>query len=129
MFNLHFNPIEIKSDAHLRYRIAIEKVFGKDFLENRTNSCSYHFDKNVLTHNVCIKKEDIEIYMNCVTGDDYHTTKEQYKSLISRQVKRDKKPLISTLNIWDKFLGNLNTDGLHHISQTFMLFQMQAKQK
>ena len=40
-----FNPIEIKSDEHPGNRIAIEKVFGKDFLENRTSSCSYHFDK------------------------------------------------------------------------------------
>ena len=42
-----FNPIEIKSDEHPGNRIAIEKVFGKDFLENRTSSCSYHFDKSV----------------------------------------------------------------------------------
>ena len=41
-----FNPTEIKSDEHSGKRIAIEKVFGKYFLENRTSSCSYHFDKN-----------------------------------------------------------------------------------
>ena len=107
MLNLHLNPVEIKSDAYLGYRTAIEKVFGKDFLENRTNSCSYHFDKNVVRHKVRIEKEDIEIYMSRVTGDDYHITKEQYESLISRQVKRNEKLLISTLNFWDKFLDNL----------------------
>ena len=106
MLNLHLNPIEIKSDVYLGYKAAIEKVFGKDFLENRTNSCSYHFDKNVVRHKVCIEKEDIEIYMNRVTRSDYHIAKEQYESLISRQVKRNKKPLISTLNFWDKFLDN-----------------------
>ena len=31
-----FNPIGNKSDEHPGNRIAIEKVFGKDFLENRT---------------------------------------------------------------------------------------------
>ena len=55
-----FNPIEIKSDEHPGNRIAIEKVFGKDFLENRTSSCSYHFDKSVARHKVYIKKEDIQ---------------------------------------------------------------------
>ena len=42
-----FNHVEIKSDEHPGNRIAIEKVFGKDFLENRTSSGSYHFDKSV----------------------------------------------------------------------------------
>ena len=37
-----FNPIEIKSDERLGNRIATEKLIGKDFLENRTSSCSYH---------------------------------------------------------------------------------------
>ena len=71
-------------------------MFGKDFLENRTSSCSYHFDKNGARHKVCIKKEDIEIYMNCVIGENYQITKEQNESLIIIQVKGNRKPLVST---------------------------------
>ena len=63
-----FNPIEIKSDEHPGNRIAIEKVFGKDFLENRTSSYSYHFDKSVARHKIFIKKEDIQIYMKLTSN-------------------------------------------------------------
>ena len=76
-----FNPIEIKSDEHPGNWIAIEKVFGKDFLENRTSSCSYHFDKSVARHEVYIEKKDIQIYMkltsnlkNCVAVEEYQRT-------------------------------------------------------
>ena len=71
------NPIEIKSDEHPGIRIAIKKVFGKDFLENRTSSCSYHFGNSVARHKACIKKENIQIYMklpsnlkDCVTVEE-----------------------------------------------------------
>ena len=79
-----FNPIEIKSDEHPGNRIAIEKVFGKDFLENRTSSYSYHFDKSVARHKIFIKKEDIQIYMKLTSNlkswvivEEYQRTKEQ----------------------------------------------------
>ena len=95
-----FNPIEIKSDELPGNRIAIEKVFVKDFLENRTSSCSYHFDKSVAKHKVYIKKEDIKIYMkltsnlkNWVTVEEYQRTKEQCESFRNRQVEGDRKPL------------------------------------
>ena len=57
-----FNPIEIYSDEHPGNRIAIEKVLGKDFLENRTSSCSYHFDKSVARHSL-YQERSIQIYM------------------------------------------------------------------
>ena len=88
-----FNSREMKSDEHPGNRIAIEKVFGKGFLENRTSSCSYHFDKSVARHKVYIKKKYIQIYMkltsnlkNCVTVEEY---------------QRIRDPLISTFKFWD----------------------------
>ena len=90
-----FNSREMKSDEHPGNRIAIEKVFGKGFLENRTSSCSYHFDKSVARHKVYIKKKYIQIYMkltsnsnskNCVTVEEY---------------QRIRNPLISTFKFWD----------------------------
>ena len=51
----------------LAIRIGVDEVFGKNYLENRRNSGSYHFDKNVTRHKVYIKKKkDIEICMNCL---------------------------------------------------------------
>ena len=79
-----FNHIEIKSDEHPGNWIAIEKVFGKDFLENRTSSYSYHFDKSVARHKIFVKKEDIQIYMKLTSNlkswvivEEYQRTKEQ----------------------------------------------------
>ena len=79
-----FNHIEIKSDEHPGNWIAIEKVFGKDFLENRTSSYSDHFDKSVARHKIFIKKEDIQIYMKLTSNlkswvivEEYQRTKEQ----------------------------------------------------
>ena len=63
--------------SNLTSTLAIEKVFGKDFLENRTSSCSYHFGNSVARHKACIKKENIQIYMklpsnlkDCVTVEE-----------------------------------------------------------
>ena len=54
-----------------------------------------------------MKKEDIQIYMkltsnlkNCITVEEYQRTKEQYESLINRQLEGDRKPLISTFKFW-----------------------------
>ena len=83
-------------------------MFGKDFLESRTRSCSYHFGNSVARQKVKIKKEDIQIYMrltsnfnDCATVEEYQRTKEQYESLINRQLEGDRKPLINTLKFWD----------------------------
>ena len=134
-----FNPIEIKSDEHPGNWIAIEKVFGKDFLENRTSSCSYHFDKSVARHEVYIKKKDIQIYMkltsnlkNCVTVEEYQRTKEQYESLINRQLEGDRKPLISTFKFWDNLKYRWATvykSNLHAIPNASLAEAAQASMK
>ena len=38
---------------------------------------------------------------NCVTVEEYQRKKEQYESLINRQLEGDMKPLISTFKFWD----------------------------
>ena len=38
---------------------------------------------------------------NCVTVEEYKRTKEQYESLINRQLERDRNSLISTFKFWD----------------------------
>ena len=134
-----FNPIEIKSDEHPGNRIAIEKVFGKDFLENRTSSCSYHFSISVARCKVFIKKEDIQIYMkltsnlkNCVTVEEYKWTKEQYESLISRQLEGDRKPFISTFKRWDNLKYRWTTSyksNLHAIPNASWAEAAQASTK
>ena len=134
-----FNPIEIETDEHPGNRIAIEKVFGKDFVENRTSSCSYYFGKSVTRNKVYMKKEDIQIYMkltsnlkNCVTVEEYQRTKEQYESLINRQLEGDRKPLISTF----KFCYNLKyrwatayKSNLHAIPNASLAEAAQASMK
>ena len=134
-----FNSREMKSDEHPGNRIAIEKVFGKGFLENRTSSCSYHFDKSVARHKVYIKKEDIQIYMkltsnlkNCVTVEEYQRTKEQYESLINRQLEGDRRPLISTFKFWDNLKYRWATaykSNLHAIPNASLAEAAQASMK
>ena len=41
----------------LAIRIGIDEVFGKNYLENRRNSGSSHFDENVTRHEVYIYKK------------------------------------------------------------------------
>ena len=40
-------------------------------------------------------------FNDCATIEEYQRTKEQYESLINRQLEGDRKPLISTLKFWD----------------------------
>ena len=45
-----FNPILIKCDDHKGNRNGIEAVYGEEFLDSRTSSCLYLFEK-------CLKKK------------------------------------------------------------------------
>ena len=40
-----FNPYHLKDDEHAGNKVGMESVFGKKFIEERTSSCEYHFDK------------------------------------------------------------------------------------
>ena len=45
-----FNPLIIKCNEHLSNQNGKEAVFGQKFVENRTASCEYHFEKSVEKH-------------------------------------------------------------------------------
>ena len=45
-----FNPSIIQCDEHLSNQNGTEAVFGQEFIENRTASCEYHFEKSVEKH-------------------------------------------------------------------------------
>ena len=77
-----FNPIHIKCDEHSGNRIGITAVFGDEFLENRTSSCEYHYDKSVEKHKKYVRNEDVGLYKtlsssikNSVTTDHYNNAK------------------------------------------------------
>ena len=69
---------------------------------------------------------------NCVTVEEYQRTKEQYESLINRQLEGDRKPLISTF----KFCYNLKyrwatayKSNLHAIPNASLAEAAQASMK
>ena len=90
-------------------------------------------------HEVYIKKKDIQIYMkltsnlkNCVTVEEYQRTKEQYESLINRQLEGDRKPLISTFKFWDNLKYRWATaykSNLHAIPNAILAEAAQASMK
>ena len=45
-----FNPSIIQCDEHLSNQNGTEAVLGQEFVENRTASCEYHFEKSVEKH-------------------------------------------------------------------------------
>ena len=46
-----FNLAHMKYDEHPGNQIAIKKVFGVKFYQERTSSCEYHINKSVEKHN------------------------------------------------------------------------------
>ena len=54
-----FNPVHIKYDEHPGNQIAIKKVFGVKFDQERTSSREYHFNKSVEKHKKFLRNEDI----------------------------------------------------------------------
>ena len=54
-----FNPVHMKYDEHPGNQIAIKKVFGVKFYQERTSSCEYHFNKSVEKHKKFLRNEDI----------------------------------------------------------------------
>ena len=57
-----FNPSIIQCDKHLSNQSGIEAVFGQEFVENRTVSCNYHFEKSVEKHLKLLSTEDQQSY-------------------------------------------------------------------
>ena len=69
-----FNPILIKCDDHKGNRNGIEAIYGKEFLESRTSSRLYHFDKSVKKHVCFIFKEHQDVYYKLLNDlKDCHT--------------------------------------------------------
>ena len=53
-----FNPSIIQCDEHLSNQNGIEAVFFFDFVENRTASCEYHFEKSLEKHLKLLPTDD-----------------------------------------------------------------------
>ena len=53
-----FNLSIIQCDEHLSNQNGIEAVFGQEFVENRTASCEYHFEKSVEKHLKLLPTDD-----------------------------------------------------------------------
>ena len=54
-----FNLVHMKCNEHPGNQIAIKKVFGVKFYQERTSSCEYHFNKSVEKHKKFLRNEDI----------------------------------------------------------------------
>ena len=57
-----FNPLHMKYDEHPGNQIAIKKVFGVKFYQERNSSCKYDFNKSVEKHKKFLRNEDMK---NC----------------------------------------------------------------
>ena len=81
------NPTILQCDEHISNCKGIEAVLGKTFLEKRTASCEYYFDKSVNKHQRLVSDEgkiDYKILIsgmkNAVSEDVYIRMKRQQRN-------------------------------------------------
>ena len=89
-----FNTSIIQCDEHLSNQNEIEAVFGQDFVENRTASCEYHFEKSVEKHLKLFPTEGRQSYKtlatslkNAVTEEAFIRVKAQLELLIKSLIR------------------------------------------
>ena len=126
----------MKYDEHPGNQIAIKKVFGVKFYQERTSSGEYHFNKIVEKHKKFLRTEDIGRYKklcadmkNYVTSESYEICKQRIIKLIGIQEISARKPLFNTLKFWDSIKSRWATSyrvGLHNISKSSLAEAAQA---
>ena len=123
------NPSIIQCEEHLSNQNGIEAVFGQDFVENRTASCEYHFEKSVEKHLKLLATEDKQSYKtlatslkNTMTEEAFIKVKAQLELLIKMQSDSSVKSLMETLRFWEK----VKQDEPKHTKQTSTMLHDQA---
>ena len=103
-----FNPYHLKDDEHGGNKIGMTKVFGEDFVSNRTSSCSYHLNISIQKHSSLVNDEDKEDYNSywrsmkkSITKEAFAKAKRQLEMLISKQPKSSQNKLKSALKFWN----------------------------
>ena len=104
-----FNPLIIQCDEHLSNQNGIEADFGQDFVQNRTASYKYHFEKSIEKHLKLLPTEDQQSYKTLVTSlkntvieEAFIRVKAQLELLIKRQSDSSAKSLMEILRFWEK---------------------------
>ena len=104
-----FNPLIIQCDEHLSNQNGIEADFGQDFVQNRTASYKYHFEKSIEKHLKLLPTEDQQSYKTLVTSlkntvieKAFIRVKAQLELLIKRQSDSSAKSLMEILRFWEK---------------------------
>ena len=104
-----FSPSIIHCDEHLSNQNGIKAVFGQEFVENRTESCEYHFEKSTEKHLKLLPTEHYKSYKtletslkNAVAEETFIRVKAQFELFIKRQSNTYAKPLMDTLRFWKK---------------------------
>ena len=87
-----FNSAYMMNDEHPENQIAIKKVFGVKFYQERTSSCECHFNKSAEKHKKFLRNEDISTSKklcadieNSVTTESYEICKQRTNKLIGVQ--------------------------------------------
>ena len=123
-----FNPVHIKYDEHPGNQIAIKKVFGVKFHQERTSSREYHFNKSVEKHKKFLRNEDISTYKKLCADMENSVTTESYDV----QESSASKPFFDTLKFWDSIKPRWATSyrvGLHNIPKSNLAEAAQASMK
>ena len=123
-----FNPVHIKYDEHPGNQIAIKKVFGVKFDQERTSSREYHFNKSVEKHKKFLRNEDISTYKKLCADMENSVTTESYDV----QEISASKSFFDTLKFWDSIKPRWATSyrvGLHNIPKSNLAEAAQASMK
>ena len=105
--NAGFNPYHLKDDEHGGNKIGMKRVFGEEFVRDRTSSCQYHLDNSIQNHKKYVNKEDQDEYkdlwyemLRAITRQAYKLAHRGLSLLIERQQAASKKPLSDALRFW-----------------------------
>ena len=105
--NVSFNPYHLKDDEHGGNKIGMARVFGENFVKDRTSSCLYHLDQSVRNHKKLVSKEQQVEYQllwgelkDAVTKQAYNLAYRGLKKVIEIQVESSRKPLSDALRFW-----------------------------
>ena len=104
-----FNPYQITDDKHGSNKLGMKAVFSETFVNERTLSCAFHMEQSVKNHKKYVTKESREFYANFCNSLKHSSTNEIFNSneallpsLISNQIRGNRKPLLNAPDFWLK---------------------------